>query len=144
MITIDGLTFELTDFERSATAKRNGIDNTLKGNDVDDYTTLMDIIVKIQKKYIRPIYVSSGFRSKALNKAVGGVYNSQHRSLGADAAADITAGNTNDNRMLYATIRRMVLLNEIVLDQIIDEKGFSWIHISIKRIGVNRKQFLKL
>lgn len=73
MINIDGLTFELTDFEKSATAKRNGIDNTLKGNDVDDYTLLMNVIVKIQKKFIRPIYVSSGFRSKALNKAVGGV-----------------------------------------------------------------------
>jgi len=144
MINIDGLTFELTDFEKSATAKRNGIDNTLKGNDVDDYTLLMNVIVKIQKKFIRPIYVSSGFRSKALNKAVGGVWNSQHRSIGSEAAADITAGNTNDNKILYETIRRMVLLNEIILDQIIDEKGFSWIHISIKRIGINRKQFLKL
>lgn len=144
MITVDGLTFELADFEKSATAKRNGIDNTLKGNDVDDYKTLMDTIVKIQKKYMRPIYVNSGFRSKALNKVVGGVWNSQHRSLGDEAAADITAGSTNDNRMLYEIIRRMVLLNEIVLDQIIDEKGLSWIHISIKRIGINRKQFLKL
>lgn len=144
MINIDGLEFELADFEKSATASRIGINNSLQGDDVKDFEFLKDIIVKIQAKYGKPIYVDSGFRSKALNKAVGGVWNSQHRSLGNDAAADITTRNQSDNRQLYEVIRRMVLTNEIVLDQIIDEKNYKWIHISVKRTGINRKQFLKL
>ena len=144
MFIIDGVTFELADFEKSSTASKNRIGNKLQGNDIADYEFLMDIIVKIQAKFGKPIYVDSGFRSKALNKAVGGVWNSQHRSLGNDAAADITTRNQIDNRQLYEVIRIMVLTNEIVLDQIIDEKNYKWIHISAKRTGINRKQFLKL
>lgn len=144
MILIDGLKFELADFEKSATAKRKGIDNRLKGDDILDYQYLMDIIIKIQSKFGKPIYVNSGYRSKDLNKAVGGATKSQHRSLGNEAAADITAGNKGLNKELYALIRQMVNSNEIVLDQIIDEKSLAWIHVSVKRIGVNRKQFFKL
>mgnify|MGYP000952658392 CR=1 FL=1 len=144
MITIDGTTFELVDFEKSATAKKKGIDNTLKGNDVLDYECLMAIIVKIQAKFGKPIYINSGIRTKELNQAIGGANKSQHLSLGDEAAADITAGNKLLNKELYSLIRQMVKTNEIVLDQIIDEKKLSWIHISARRIGINRKQFFKL
>ena len=144
MILIDGLKFELADFSKSATAKRKGIDNTLKGDDILDYQYLMDIIVKIQSKFGKPIYINSGIRTKELNQAIGGAKKSQHLSLGDEAAADITAGNKVLNKELYALIRQMVNSNEIVLDQIIDEKSLAWIHISVKRIGVNRKQFFKL
>ncbi|MFV0501213.1 MAG: D-Ala-D-Ala carboxypeptidase family metallohydrolase [Bacteroidales bacterium] len=144
MILIDGIRFELADFEKSSTAKRKGIDNRLKGDDILDYQYLMDIIIKIQAKFGKPIYVNSGYRSKDLNKAVGGATKSQHRSLGNEAAADITAGNKLLNKELYSLIRQMVNSNEIILDQIIDEKVLTWIHVSVKRNGVNRKQFLKL
>lgn len=144
MLLIDGLKFELVDFEKSATAKRKGIDNRLKGDDILDYQYLMDIIVKIQSKFGKPIYVNSGIRTKELNQAIGGAKKSQHLSLGDEAAADITAGNKLLNKELYSLIRQMVNSNEIVLDQIIDEKSLAWIHISVKRIGVNRKQFFKL
>jgi len=144
MILIDGLKFELADFEKSATAKRKGIDNTLKGDDILDYQYLMDIIVKIQSKFGKPIYINSGIRTKELNQAIGGAKKSQHLSLGDEAASDITAGNKLLNKELYSLIRQMVNSNEIVLDQIIDEKSLAWIHISVKRIGVNRKQFFKL
>lgn len=144
MILIDGLKFELVDFEKSATAKKKGIDNTLKGDDILDYQYLMDIIIKIQSKFGKPIYINSGIRTKELNQAIGGAKKSQHLSLGDEAAADITAGNKTLNNELYSLIRQMVNTNEIVLDQIIDEKNLSWIHISVKRIGVNRKQFFKL
>ena len=144
MLLIDGLKFELADFSKSATAKRKGIDNTLKGDDILDYQYLLDIIIKIQAKFGKPIYINSGFRSEELNKAVGGATKSQHRSLKEEAAADITAGNRTLNKELYALIRQMVNSNEIVLDQVIDEKALTWIHISVKRNGVNREQFFKL
>ena len=144
MILIDGLKFELVDFEKSATAKKKGIDNTLKGDDILDYQHLMDIIIKIQSKFGKPIYVNSGIRTKELNQAIGGAKKSQHLSLGDEAAADITAGNKTLNNELYSLIRQMVNSNEIILDQIIDEKALTWIHVSVKRNGVNRKQFFKL
>lgn len=144
MILIDGLKFKLVDFEKSDTAKKKGIDNTLKGDDILDYQYLMDIIIKIQSKFGKPIYINSGIRTKELNQAIGGAKKSQHLSLGDEAAADITAGNKLLNKELYSLIRQMVNSNEIVLDQIIDEKALTWIHMSVKRIGVNRKQFFKL
>lgn len=144
MVQIDGLTFKLVDFEKSATAKRKGIDNSIKGNDVLDYEHLMAMIVIIQQRFGKPIYINSGIRTKELNNAIGGAKKSQHLSLGDEAAADITAGCQRLNKELYALIRQMVKTNEIVLDQIIDEKGLSWIHISARRIGINRKQFFKL
>lgn len=144
MRNIDGKTFVLSDLEKSATAKRKGIDNTLKGDDILDYQYLMDIIVKIQSKFGKPIYINSGIRTKELNQAIGGANKSQHLSLGDEAASDITAGNKLLNKELYSLIRQMVKTNEIVLDQIIDEKNLSWIHISVRRIGINRKQFFKL
>lgn len=144
MLTIDGFEFELADFEKSATATKQNIDNTLKGDDIKDFEYLMNIIIKIQKRYGKPIYVNSGFRSLLLNKAVGGARKSQHLSLEDEAASDLTTGNRAENKVLYELIREMVLGQEIDLDQIIDEKNLRWIHISVKRIGNNRKQFLKI
>lgn len=144
MITIDGKTFELGDFEKSATAKKKGINNAIKGNDVLDYEHLMAMIVKIQQRFGKPIYINSGIRTKELNNAIGGAKKSQHLSLGDDAAADITAGCQRLNKELLDLIKHIVKNGEIVPDQIIDEKNYTWIHISAKRIGINRKQFLRL
>jgi zinc D-Ala-D-Ala carboxypeptidase len=68
-----------------------------------------------------PIRVTSGFRSAAVNRAVGGVPGSQHRS---GQAADIqVAGMTS-----LALARRMVALG-LPFDQLIEEYG-QWVHVS--------------
>ena len=86
--------------------------------------------------YGKPIHVTSGFRSFAVNKAVGGVRNSQH-ILGE--AADITALSKEENKKLFALIR-----DNLNFDQLIDERNFSWIHVSYKSPEENRKQVIKL
>ena len=48
-----------------------------------------DVLQPIRDAWRSPIVVNSGFRSEAVNKAVGGAKNSQHR-LGE--AADISIG----------------------------------------------------
>ena len=53
-------------------------------------------------------------------------------------AADITTGSKDENRRLFAIIE-----NELLFDQLIDEKDFSWVHVSFRE-GSNRKQVLKL
>ena len=86
--------------------------------------------------YGKPIHVTSGYRSPAVNKAVGGVRNSQH-ILGE--AADITALSKEENKKLFALIR-----DNLNFDQLIDERNFSWIHVSYKSPEENRKQVIKL
>lgn len=90
---------------------------------------------RFREKYGKPIRVSSGYRSAILNRSVNGATSSQHR-LGE--AADITVGSKEENRKLFEIIRL-----ELPFDQLIDEKDFSWVHVSFRE-GRNRKQVLKL
>ena len=58
----------------SATAKRLGIDNTPnKEQEANLYLLAYYILQPLRDRYGNPIRISSGFRCKALNNAVGGV-----------------------------------------------------------------------
>lgn len=120
----------------SNTAKAKGIDNTTQDEDI-----LMNMKYLISQ-VLEPLYlfktfkINSGFRSSALNKAVGGSSTSQHSK---GEAADITTGSKAGNKQLYDYI-----VANLPYDQLINEKDFSWVHVSLKRTGYNRKQQLKL
>ena len=86
--------------------------------------------------YGGPIRVNSGFRSYAVNRAVGGARNSQH-SLGE--AADITVHSKENNKKLFELIR-----DNLSYDQLINERNYSWIHVSYKSERENRNQVLNL
>ena len=77
--------FKLAEFINSATANRLGIDNMPTFEIVDNLNRLADYLDGIRAKLGKPILVSSGYRCPMLNKAVGGVANSQHlKGLAAD------------------------------------------------------------
>ncbi len=68
--------FEMT---RSETAKRKGIDNTPGAQEIENMKILAEKIFQpIREHFGVPIYISSGYRSKKLNKAIGGSSTSQH------------------------------------------------------------------
>lgn len=116
--------FTIDELTRSATAARLHIDNTADAAVRRSLTALVDnVLDPLRERYGKPVYVTSGYRCRRLNEAVGGVDNSQHL-LGQ--AADITAGTPEDNRELYALACRM----HLPFDQLIDEHGMQWIHIS--------------
>lgn len=134
--------FTIAELTQSTTATRNGIDNTPPFGVVDNLTALVDnVLDRIRGRWGGPIRVNSGYRSEALNIAVGGSKTSQHRF---GEAADITVGSPAENAKLFALIKEMRAAGEIVFDQLIDEKGLTWIHISHKRNGTNRGQILKI
>lgn len=121
----------------SDTAKREGIDNTPTWEAVDNLRTLADeVLDKVREMWGRPIIVNSGYRCEELNKAVGGSAKSQHRM---GKAADITTGSVEGNRQLFAMIER----SNIPFDQLIDEYGYKWIHISNDKTR-RRRQVLHL
>ena len=77
--------FKLSEFINSSTAKRLCIDNTPSFEIVDNLNRLADYLDGIRAKLGKPILISSGYRCQMLNKAVGGVVNSQHqKGLAAD------------------------------------------------------------
>lgn len=67
-----------------------------------------------------------------MNKAIGGAKNSQH-TLGE--AADIVASN-GDNKRLYDLVMELGL----PFDQLIDEYGYQWVHVSYTERRGPRRQ----
>ena len=84
----------------------------------------------------RVIHVNSGYRSKQVNDFIKGAQNSQHMT---GQAADITAGSKDLNKQLF----EVIVKSGLKFDQLIDEKGYQWIHISYNHQG-NRQQILHL
>ncbi len=116
--------FTIEELTRSTTASLRGIDNTPSQLVIDNLTALVDnVLDPLREAWGKPIKVNSGYRCRALNKAVGGVPASQHM-LGQ--AADITGGSQEANRELYSLLKRL----NLPVDQAINEHDFRWLHIS--------------
>ena len=128
--------FTIKELCKSSTATQRGIDNTPNSEIVSNLEQLVDIILDpLREKYGKPIRVNSGYRCEKLNKAVGGSNTSQHRY---GLAADITAGSRLENKNLFMLAQQL----NLPFDQLIDEKNYSWIHISFSKKP--RKQILHL
>ena len=128
--------FTLDELAHSNVARTKRIDNTPNEQQKKALVALVDnVIDPLRDLFGKPVLVSSGFRSNDLNRAVGGAATSQHRK---GEAADIYTGTKEGNKKLFELIR-----DNLPFDQLIDEKDFSWVHVSFKEIG-NRKQILKL
>lgn len=131
--------FTLEELTHSDTAKAKGIDNTPNDTEKKNLENLVKYVLDpLRDMYGKPIYVNSGYRSEALNKAVGGSNTSQHLCNGTSAAADIDTHTREGNIELFNLIAK-----NLSFDQLIDEKDYSWIHVSFdpKRL---RNQILHL
>lgn len=135
--------FSYDELIASSTAKRLGLDNTPTEKEKEKLRELAEYILQpIRDAWKSPIIVNSAFRSEAVNKAVGGVKNSQHR-LGE--AADITIGGRERNRKLFNFIQKLIQKGDIYVGQLIDEYNYSWIHVSLPRTnGKPNNQILHL
>ena len=134
--------FSYDELVYSATAERLKLDNTPNEKEIEFLRKLAnEVLQPIRDKWGRPIVVTSGFRSEKVNNAVGGVKNSQHR-LGQ--AADLKIGSKSQNKALFNFIADLVKKGEIRVGQLIDEYGYSWIHVSLPREGKVNNQVLHI
>jgi hypothetical protein len=133
--------FELAEFIRSSTAKRAGISNMPTDAHLENIKLLCEKVLEpIRIHFARPIILSSGYRSAALNRAVGGSSSSQHCS---GEAADIDMDGTNvTNAQIFNYIK-----DNLEFDQLIWEFGTdtnpNWVHVSYESNGRQRKQILR-
>lgn len=124
----------INDLLKSGTASKRGISNTPTPEVQKNLQALLDNVLNpIAAKYPTPYSINSGYRCPALNAAVGGAKNSQHMR---GQAADITCGSPAANKKLFDWIINQSGIN---YDQIIDEKGYRWIHISFNPSGCRKK-----
>ena len=120
--------FTINELTASATAQREGIDNTPTASAYHLLHVLVEqLLDPIREAWGEPIVVSSGYRCPELNALVGGAKNSHHM-LGC--AADIIAGNKADHRKLFRLIVEMQQEGYIRFTQLILEGDGRWIHIS--------------
>ena len=120
--------FTISELTASATAQREGIDNTPTPCAYHLLHVLVDhLLDPIREAWGAPIIVCSGYRCKELNTLVGGVKNSHHL-LGC--AADLIAGNRDDHRKLFRMIEQMQQKGQIRFTQLIWEGDGRWLHIS--------------
>lgn len=124
----------------STTAKRLGIDNT---PDSDQFSNMIHVaegvFQPVRERFDTPIYVSSFFRSEALNKAIKGSSSSTHmKGEAMDLDADVYGRVTNAEIFHY-------IKDNLDFDQLIWEFGTDdnpdWVHVSLSK-KANRKQVL--
>ena len=115
--------FSLEEFTHSQAAARLCLDNSLptdlRENAVKTCLGLEQVRVILNAN---AILISSGYRSKALNDAVGSKDTSQHRTA---QAVDFTCPTFSNPRRIVQVLRD----SDLVFDQLICEYG-SWVHIS--------------
>lgn len=117
--------FVLDEFTKSGTAKRLGIDNTPTKNGIYKLTVIASHLETIREMYGGPLFITSGYRSPELNKAIGGSTRSAHCRC---EAVDIDTGCREKNKQLFEIVR-----NYCEFDQLINEFDYSWIHIGFSK-----------
>ncbi len=133
----------LAEVTRSESAKRRGISNMPTPAHIENFKLLAENIFEpIREHFGKPIHISSGYRSDALNKAIGGSKTSQHC---AGEAIDIDmdgSANGVTNKMVFDYIK-----DNLNFDQLIWEFGTAsnpdWVHVSYESTGKQRKQILR-
>lgn len=129
--------FTIHELTKSATAKAKRIDNTPTEEARANLVLLVErVLDPLRGAWGKPIVVNSGYRSPKLNQAVGGVPTSHHCK---GMAADITTGTREGNEKLFNLAKKL----NLPYCQLIDEKGFQWVHISYNKDDV-RKEVLHL
>jgi hypothetical protein len=134
---------DLSEVTRSETAKRKGVSNEPTPEHLDNFKKLAENVFEpIRKHFGVPIHISSGYRSKALNAAIGGSATSQHcKGEAIDIDMD-GSSNGVTNKMVFDYIKA-----NIKFDQMIWEFGSDtnpdWVHVSYDSDGKQRGQILK-
>jgi hypothetical protein len=133
--------FTIQELYASATAKAKGIDNTPNLQQVINLVYLAAYVLEpLRVAMNEPIKIGSGFRCQKLNKAVGGVYNSQHmKGQAADLCID---GDLEKGRRWFNYIRDHLPFDQLIMEH--NSKGTYWVHVSFvyKDFGKNRHQVI--
>ena len=127
---------------KSNTAKRYGISNEPTIEHLENLKAIaLNIFQPTRDYFKKPIYVSSGYRSKALNKKIGGSKKSQHsKGQALDLDAHTFGGLTN--KELFDFISEHLEFDQIIWEFGTDEEP-DWVHVSYVSSSINRGESLK-
>jgi hypothetical protein len=131
----------LAEVTRSESAKRKGISNEPTAEHLENFKKLaLHVFQPIREHFLVPIHISSGYRSAALNKAIGGASSSQHCT---GEAIDIDMDGTSiTNAQVFNFIKDNLNFDQLIWEFGTD-KNPDWVHVSYESTGKQRKQVLK-
>lgn len=133
--------FTIEELYASQTAKAKGIDNKPNVQQMVNLVYLAAYVLEpLRVAMDEPIKIGSGFRCQALNKAVGGVYNSQHtKGQAADLCID---GDIQKGRKWFEYIKNHLPFDQLIWEH--NDKGNYWVHVSFvfPDFGKNRHQVI--
>lgn len=137
-----GRRLTVQDFIRSEKASAKGIDNRIAPEHEANVRYLIDNLYDpLCDHFNAGIYVSSGYRSLALNKVTKGASLTSQHAKGQAIDLDQDGQPGPSNVQIFHQIRTMIF------DQLIwelgDDKSPAWVHASIKSTGKNRRQILR-
>ena len=130
----------LVEATKSATAIKHGIANEPTQEHLQNLKLVAENVFQpIREHFNKPLALSSGYRSEALNELIGGSSRSQHsKGEAVDIDGDIYGGISNGDIFYF-------IKENLDFDQLIWEFGTNenpdWVHVSYKESG-NRKEVL--
>ena len=133
--------FTMEELYASATATAKGINNKPSVQQMINLVYLTAYVLEpLRVAMGEPIKIGSGFRCEKLNKAVGGVYNSQHmKGQAADLCID---GDRQKGRKWFNYIRDHLPFDQLIWEH--NSKGTYWVHVSFvyPDFGKNRHKVI--
>ena len=128
--------FTISELLKSDTALKHKLWNGAPKEAEENLRALVDeVLDPLREAYGKPVRVNSGYRCPLLNRLVGGSPNSQHMR---GEAADIQPvdGNEADLEVLAQFLIASGKFDQLILYP-------TFIHVSWKRLGWNRKHILQ-
>ena len=133
--------FTIEELCASDTAKKKGIANKPNTQQMINLVYLAAYVLEpLRVAMGEPIKIGSGFRSQALNKEVGGVWNSQHtKGQAADLCID---GDLKKGKKWFNYIKDHLPFDQLIWEH--NAKGTYWVHVSFifPDFGKNRHQVI--
>ena len=131
--------FTLDELTASATAKQLRIINAPGVDEVCNLCALVhNVLQPLRDAMGEAIKIGSGYRCPQLNKAVGGVSNSQHmKGEAADLCID---GDLKKGRKWMTWIMEHCDFDQLIMEH--NAKGTYWVHVSFRSDGKNRRQVI--
>ena len=131
--------FTLDELTASATAKQLRIINAPGVDEVCNLCALVhNVLQPLRDAMGESIKIGSGYRCPQLNKAVGGVSNSQHmKGEAADLCID---GDMKKGRKWMTWIMEHCDFDQLIMEH--NAKGTYWVHVSFRADGKNRRHVI--
>ncbi|RWU18024.1 peptidase M15 [Pseudomonas alkylphenolica] len=122
--------FTLQEMTISVTAPRLGIDNTPSARALANLLRLCAFLEQVRSVAGGRVLISSGYRSSALNRAIGGASNSAHCT---GLAADFIVPKLTPRQLAHAIADSHLMFDQLILEY------DQWVHVALANSPMRRQ-----